>query len=65
MSARTYVVGTRGSRLALVQTDITLAALRAAHPEATFETRTITSSGDTSTASLSEIGGRGVFVIEI
>jgi hydroxymethylbilane synthase len=59
------VVGTRGSRLALVQTDITLAALRAAHPDATFETCTITTSGDKSTASLSEIGGRGVFVIEI
>lgn len=65
MSARTFVVGTRGSRLALVQTDIALAALRAAHPEATFETRTITTSGDKSTQSLSEIGGRGVFVIEI
>lgn len=65
MSARTFVVGTRGSRLALVQTDIALAALRAAHPESTFETRTITTSGDKSTASLSEIGGRGVFVIEI
>lgn len=65
MSARTFVVGTRGSRLALVQTDITLAALRLAHPDATFETRTITTSGDKSTASLSEIGARGVFVIEI
>ena len=65
MSPRTFVVGTRGSRLALVQTDITLAALRAAHSTATFETRTITTSGDKSTASLSEIGGRGVFVIEI
>ncbi len=65
MSARTFVVGTRGSRLALVQTELALAALRAAHPDATFETRTITTSGDKSTASLSEIGGRGVFVIEI
>jgi len=65
VSARTFVVGTRGSRLALVQTDIALAALRAAHPDVMFETRTITTSGDKSTASLSEIGGRGVFVIEI
>ena len=65
MSGRLFVVGTRGSRLALVQTDIALAVLRAAHPAATFETRTITTSGDNSTASLSEIGGRGVFVIEI
>lgn len=65
MSARTFVVGTRGSRLALVQTEIALAALKAAHPDARFETRTITTSGDKSTQSLSEIGGRGVFVIEI
>jgi hydroxymethylbilane synthase len=65
VSARTYVVGTRGSRLALVQTDLALAALRAAHPQAQFETHTITTSGDKSTESLSSIGGRGVFVIEI
>jgi hydroxymethylbilane synthase len=59
------VVGTRGSRLALQQTEIALAALKAAVPEATFETRQIKTAGDQSTASLSEIGGRGVFVIEL
>lgn len=65
MSARTFLVGTRGSRLALRQTEIALEALAAASPGITFETHTIQTSGDTSTASLSEIGGRGVFVIEI
>jgi hydroxymethylbilane synthase len=65
VSARSFVVGTRGSRLALRQTEITLEALHAAHPGAVFETRTIQTSGDRSTASLNEIGGRGVFVIEI
>ncbi len=65
MSARTLVVGTRGSRLALRQAEIALEALRGAHPGRTFETRTIQTSGDRSTASLSEIGGRGVFVIQI
>ena len=40
-------------------------ALRKAHPAAHFETRTIHTEGDRSAASLSEIGGRGVFVIEI
>jgi hydroxymethylbilane synthase len=65
VSARTFVVGTRGSRLALRQTEIALEALHAVHPGAIFETRTIQTSGDKSTASLSEIGGRGVFVIEI
>ncbi len=65
MSARTFIVGTRGSPLALRQTEIALEALRAAYPGAAFETRTIQVSGERSTASLSEIGGRGVFVIEI
>lgn len=65
MSARTFLVGTRGSRLALRQTEIAFEALRAAAPGIALDTRTITTSGDTSTASLSEIGGRGVFVIEI
>jgi hydroxymethylbilane synthase len=59
------IVGTRGSRLALQQTEIALAALRAAVPEATFEVQTIRTAGDSSSASLSEIGGRGVFVIEL
>jgi hydroxymethylbilane synthase len=63
--SRTYRIGTRGSRLALVQTDIVLTALRAANPAAAFEVQTIQTSGDQTSASLAEIGGRGVFVIEI
>jgi hydroxymethylbilane synthase len=65
VSPRTLLVGTRGSRLALQQTEIALAALKAAVPEANFEVQTIRTAGDQSTASLSEIGGRGVFVIEL
>ena len=65
MSARTLVVGSRGSRLALRQAEIALEALSPAHPEATFEVRTIRTTGDRTKGSLSEIGGRGVFVIEI
>jgi len=65
VSTRTFVVGTRGSRLALRQTEIVLELLCTQHPDATFETHTIKTEGDTSTAPLSEIGGRGVFVIEI
>ena len=65
MSQRTFLVGTRGSRLALRQTDIVLAALRAACPQALFEVRTVRTAGDRSRASLSEIGGRGVFVVEL
>jgi hydroxymethylbilane synthase len=65
VSSRTFTVGTRGSRLALRQTDIALEALRAANPDAAFAVKTIRTEGDRSSASLSEIGGRGVFVIEI
>ncbi|HET9476058.1 MAG TPA: hydroxymethylbilane synthase [Dehalococcoidia bacterium] len=65
MSPRTFIVGTRGSALALTQTGFVVEALRKAHPGTQFETVTIHTEGDRSAASLSEIGGRGVFVIEI
>ena len=65
MSSSPVVIGTRGSRLALRQTEITLAELQTAHPEVLFQIREIRTSGDKSDRSLSEIGGRGVFVIEL
>lgn len=65
MGRRAIVVGTRGSRLALAQTGLVVEALRAAHPEQRFEVRTVRTSGDRSQAPLSQIGGRGVFVIEL
>jgi hydroxymethylbilane synthase len=65
VSPRALLVGTRGSRLALRQTEIALAALHLAVPNANFEVRTIRTAGDRSNESLSEIGGRGVFVIEL
>jgi hydroxymethylbilane synthase len=65
VSDRVFVVGTRGSRLALRQTEIVLALLSEAHPRARFESRTFQTEGDRSTASLSTLGGRGVFVAEL
>ncbi len=65
MSRRTFIIGTRESRLARRQTEIVLESLRSARPEAPFEVRSIRTTGDASRASLSEIGGRGVFVIEL
>lgn len=58
---RTFIVGTRGSRLALAQTGLVIDALRAAHPDAKFEVREISTQGDRDTKPLSEIGGQGVF----
>ena len=58
-------VGTRGSRLALIQTELTLAALRPAHPDVVFEVVTVTTQGDANqTAPLAGMG-LGVFVKEI
>jgi len=65
VSARTFVVGTRGSKLALRQTEIASEALRRANPDLQLEPHVIQTEGDRSKESLSRIGGRGVFVIEI
>ncbi|MFQ6020274.1 MAG: hydroxymethylbilane synthase [Dehalococcoidia bacterium] len=66
MSQRSFRIGTRGSRLALRQTEIVLKALRRLHPGASFEVRPVRTAGDQQArASLSEIGGRGVFVTEL
>ena len=58
-------VGTRGSRLALIQTELTLAVLRQAHPDVDFQVTTVTTQGDANrTAPLAGMG-LGVFVTEI
>ncbi len=59
--SRAFVIGTRGSRLALRQVEIVSDALRAAHPAVSLEVREIKTEGDKSSAPLSEIGGLGVF----
>lgn len=58
-------VGTRGSRLALIQTELTLAALSEAHPGLEFEVVTVTTQGDANQASPLAGMGLGVFVKEI
>ncbi len=65
MSDRLFVVGSRGSRLSQRQTELTLDTLRKARPGVRFQVQTIRTAGDKSRASLSEIGGRGVFIIEL
>ena len=65
MARREFAVGSRGSLLARRQTELALDALRLAQPEARFRLRTVTTSGDRSQESLAEIGGRGVFVVEL
>ena len=65
MARATVRVGTRGSRLALIQTELTLEKLRPAHPDVKFEVVTVTTQGDANpTAALAGMG-LGVFVNEI
>lgn len=58
--------GTRGSALALAQTDLAADRFRAAFPGRTVEIRVVSTEGDVDkTSPLTEIGGRGVFTTAI
>ncbi len=59
-------VGTRGSKLALAQTNYVVDRLKAAYPENEYEIVVITTKGDIDlTKPLDAIGSKGVFVNEI
>ncbi|MGI8547942.1 MAG: hydroxymethylbilane synthase [Gemmatimonadaceae bacterium] len=63
---RTVRIGTRGSALALVQSEMVAAAIRAHNPGVAVELVRITTRGDAvQDRPLSEIGGKGLFVTEI
>jgi len=61
----TIVIGTRGSRLAVRQTNLALAALQAANPDVRFQTSIIASSGDAHPDVPIEGLGVGAFVKEL
>jgi hydroxymethylbilane synthase len=66
MSRRIVNVGTRGSKLALWQANWVLGRLAAARPEIDFTVKIVKTSGDVQKdASLSVIGGQGVFTKEL
>jgi hydroxymethylbilane synthase len=66
VTAKTLIVGSRGSRLALRQTELVVAELARRHPSVRFRVERIRTAGDRqSGVSLSRIGGQGVFVKEI
>lgn len=58
-------VGTRGSRLAIAQTEIALAALRKVHPGARFEVVTISTKGDVDKRPLFTMDEKGIFEKEV
>ena len=65
-TARTLVVGSRGSRLALRQTELVLAALHTVHPDLRLRLLEVRTTGDRRRdVSLARLGGLGVFVKEL
>jgi len=68
MSENTIRIGTRGSKLALVQAEYMKSLLEATHKDIKIEIDVISTAGDRSQKSnvaLSEIGGKGLFTFEI
>lgn len=66
MSKQALVLGTRGSKLALTQSEQIAALLRAAHPNLNVELQIITTKGDRILdVALSAVGDKGLFVKEI
>jgi len=63
---KTWIIGTRGSKLALKQTEIVISSLQQAYPDFIFRTKIIKTTGDTVwDRPLHLIGGKGLFVKEI
>ncbi|WP_415282523.1 hydroxymethylbilane synthase [Candidatus Nitrososphaera sp. FF02] len=62
---KTIRVGTRGSRLAVAQTELALSALRKAHPGARFEVVTISTKGDVDRRPLFTMDEKGIFEKEV
>ena len=60
------IIGTRGSELAMVQTNMVLAMLKEKHPELDVEVRTVTTTGDiVRDRPLGALGGYGAFTKEL
>jgi hydroxymethylbilane synthase len=65
MMMKTIRVGTRGSRLAIAQTEIALVALRKVHPQIRFEVFTISTKGDVDKRPLFTLDEKGIFEKEV
>jgi len=68
MASSTFRIGTRGSQLALVQAEYLKSRLLASHENVEVEIEVISTAGDRSqraNTALSEIGGKGLFTMEI
>ena len=61
----TFLVGTRGSKLSLAQTNWVISELQKQNPGSEFEIKTITTKGDTDSRALFTIDQKGIFEKEI
>lgn len=59
------IVASRASRLALTQTNLVVAQLRAAHPGIEVAILEVTTTGDRDRRPFAEIGGKGLFTSEV
>ncbi len=60
-----YIVGSRGSKLSLAQTNWVISELKKASPDSEYEIKPITTKGDTDTRPLFAIDQKGIFEKEI
>ena len=65
MSRSRYRIGTRGSKLALAQTQQVIDLLHSFSPESEFQIEIITTSGERDIRPITEIGKKGVFTAEL
>ncbi|KZT58412.1 hypothetical protein CALCODRAFT_494900 [Calocera cornea HHB12733] len=64
--ANPYVLGSRGSKLALIQANLVLSALRAAHPSLAFTIATVSVEGDRNKSlALYLLGGKSLWTKEL
>ena len=61
----TFLIGTRGSKLSLAQTNWVISELQKENKDSEFEIKTITTKGDTDSRALFTIDQRGIFEKEI
>jgi hydroxymethylbilane synthase len=60
-----YLIGTRGSRLSISQTNWVVSELKKKNPDSEYEIKTITTKGDTDARPLFTINQKGIFEKEI
>jgi len=61
----TFLIGTRGSKLSLAQTNWVISELQKENKDSEFEIKTITTKGDTDSRALFTIDLKGIFEKEI